>query len=139
MSHLIVVGFKKDLLRASAVLNELSEMSAQWVIDLRDAVAVSRDYSGKLRVDQSYQLTTGTGAAWGRPGGGRGGLARAVRFRAGRGGAVAAGGAIDANWGKASYGISADFVRGVGALVQPGASAIFALLRSADPAYVADQ
>jgi hypothetical protein len=30
-------------------------MDDDWVVDLRDAVAVYRDYSGKLRVDQSYQ------------------------------------------------------------------------------------
>ncbi len=148
MSHLIVVGFKKDLLRASAVLNELNEMSAEWVIDLRDAVAVSRDYSGKLRVDQSYQMTTGTGAAWGSLWGALIGLTLAIPFTAGGGGAVAAGalaagalggGAIDANWWKDSYGISDDFVREVGAMVQPGDSAIFALLRSAGPTYVAEQ
>jgi uncharacterized membrane protein len=155
MSHLIVVGFKKDLLRASAVLNELSEMSAEWVIDLRDAVAVSRDYSGKLRVHQSYQITTGTGAAWGSLWGVLIGLTLAIPFTAGASGAVAAGaletgalgggavgaagGAIDANWWKDSYGISDDFVKEVGAMVQPGDSAIFALLRSADPTYVAEQ
>jgi uncharacterized membrane protein len=150
MSHLIVVGFKKDLLRASAVLNELSEMSADWVIDLRDAVAVSRDYSGKLRVDQSYQMTTGTGAAWGSLWGSLIGLTLAIPFTAGASGAVvagalavgalgAAGGAIDADWWKNSYSISDDFVREVGAMVQPGDSAIFALLRRADPAYVAEQ
>jgi uncharacterized membrane protein len=27
------------------------------VVDLHDAVAVYRDYNGKLRVDQSYQMT----------------------------------------------------------------------------------
>ena len=56
MSNLIVVGFKKDMFRASLVLNQLNELDADWVIDLRDAVAVYRDYSGKLRVDQTYKL-----------------------------------------------------------------------------------
>src|SRR6478672_617254 len=65
MSNLIVVGFKKDMYRASAVLNQLSDMNDDWDLDLRDAVAVYRDYKGKLRVDQSYQMTTGEGAAWG--------------------------------------------------------------------------
>src|SRR4030067_536352 len=65
MSTLIVVGFKKDMYRASSVLNRLLEMDYDWTIDLHDAVAVYRDYSGKLRVDQSYQLTTGEGAAAG--------------------------------------------------------------------------
>ena len=65
MAELIVVGFKKDMYRASEVLNELMELNDDWVVDLHDAVAVYRDYSGKLRVDQSYQMTTGEGAGWG--------------------------------------------------------------------------
>ena len=65
MAELIVVGFKKDMYRASEVLNTLQDMNNSWVVDLHDAVAVYRDYSGKLRVDQSYQMTTGEGAAWG--------------------------------------------------------------------------
>jgi uncharacterized membrane protein len=51
--------------RASEVLNQLQALNDDWVVDLRDAVAVYRDYKGKLRVDQSYQMTTGEGAAWG--------------------------------------------------------------------------
>src|SRR5260370_40648584 len=65
MAGLIVVGFKKDMYRASEVLNTLSDMNESWVVDLHDAVAVYRDSGGKLRVDQSYQMTTGEGAAWG--------------------------------------------------------------------------
>jgi uncharacterized membrane protein len=49
----------------------------------------------------------------------------------------AAGGALDAKWWKDDFGISEDFVKDVGKLVQPGDSAIYALLRLADPAVVA--
>ena len=65
MAQLIVVGFKKDMYRASEVLNQLQDMDDDWVVDLHDAVAVYRDYNGKLRVDQSYQMSTGEGAGWG--------------------------------------------------------------------------
>ncbi|MFZ0418554.1 MAG: hypothetical protein WAM04_10645, partial [Candidatus Sulfotelmatobacter sp.] len=65
MPELIVVGFKKDMYRASVVLNKLQSMNDDWAVDLHDAVAVYRDYNGKLRVDQSYQTTTGEGAALG--------------------------------------------------------------------------
>jgi uncharacterized membrane protein len=65
VAKLIVVGFKKDMYRASEVLNQLQSMNDDWVVDLHDAVAVYRDYNGKLRVDQSYQMTTREGAAWG--------------------------------------------------------------------------
>ena len=80
MAELIVVGFKKDMYRASEVLNTLQEMNDSWVVDLNDAVAVYRDDNGKLRVDQSYQMTSGQGAAWGGLFGGLigAGLAHAV-------------------------------------------------------------
>ncbi len=155
MAELIVVGFKKDMYRASEVLNTLQDMNNSWVVDLNDAVAVYRDYNGKLRVDQSYQMTTGEGAAWGGLFGGLIGALLAAPFTAGvsaaaAAAAVAAGslsgvtlgataGAIDAEDWKEDYGISEDFVQRVGTMVQPGDSAIFALLRSIDPELVAAQ
>lgn len=152
MAELIVVGFKKDLYRASEVLNTLQDMNESWVVDLRDAVAVYRDYNGKLRVDQSYQMTTGQGAAWGGLFGGlmgaliaapfTGGASVAAVIAAGSLSGVALGataGAIDAGTWKEDYGISEDFVQQIGAMVQPGDSAIFALLRTLDPDLVAAQ
>jgi len=155
MSELIAVGFKQDMYRASAVLNKLSAMDDKWVVDLHDAVAVYRDYKGKLRVDQSYQMTTGQGAGWGGFWGSLIGATLAIPFTAGASGAVVAGtlaagaaaggvlgatgGAIDADWWKDEFGIPEEFVQGLAGMVRPGDSAIFALLRSADPAYVAEQ
>jgi len=155
MSTLIVVGFKKDMFRASEVLNELVEMNYDWTIDLNDAVAAYRDYNGKLRIDTSYRMTTGEGAAFGGLFGSLIGLtlgamaapvtvgvsvatAAGVVAAGAAGGALgAAGGALDAQWWKDDFGIPEDFVQDVGKQVQPGDSAIFALLRAADPAMVA--
>ncbi len=95
MAELIVVGFKKDMYRASEVLNELLNLNDDWVVDLHDAVAVYRDYKGKLRVDQSYQMTTGEGAAWGGFWGLLIGATLAIPFTAGAS-AAAAGGALAA-------------------------------------------
>jgi uncharacterized membrane protein len=152
MAELIVVGFKKDMYRASEVLNTLQDMNESWVVDLRDAVAVYRNYNGKLRVDQSYQMTSGEGAAWGGLFGGLMGALLAAPFTGGASVAavIAAGslsgvalgataGAIDASTWKEDYGISEDFVKQVGTMVQPGDSAIFALLRTLDPDLVAAQ
>lgn len=154
MPQLIVVGFKKDMYRASEVLNQLQDMDDDWVVDLHDAVAVYRDYNGKLRVDQSYQMTTGEGAGLGGLWGSLIGLTLAIPFTGGAtapaagalaagalaGGAMGAGlGAIDASWWKDEFGIPDDFVKQVGALIQPGDSAIYALLRTANPDIVADQ
>jgi uncharacterized membrane protein len=152
MAELIVVGFKRDMYRASEVLNTLQDMNNSWVVDLNDAVAVYRDYNGKLRVDQSYQLTTGQGAAWGGLLGGllgalvaipfTGGASAAAALAAGTlGGGVlgASAGALDASSWKEDFGISEDFVQKIGTMVQPGDSAIFALLRTLDPELVDEQ
>jgi uncharacterized membrane protein len=158
MSELIVVGFKKDMYRASQVLNILKDMNSSWVVDLNDAVAAYRDYDGKLRVDQSYQMTTGEGAAWGGLLGGLLGAIVAIPFTAGAsaaaaaaaatalaagtlgGGALGAGvGALDASSWKEDFGISDEFVHSMGTMVQPGDSAIFALLRTIDRQAVAEQ
>jgi uncharacterized membrane protein len=155
VAELIVVGFKKDMYRASEVLNELLELNDDWVVDLHDAVAVYRDYEGKLRVDQSFQMTTGEGAGWGGLWGLLIGATLAIPFTAGASAAAAAGaiaagavsgtaigaglGAADASSWKDEFGIPDDFVQRVGALIQPGDSAIYAILRVGNPDVVADQ
>jgi uncharacterized membrane protein len=156
MADLIVVGFKKDMYRASEVLNRLMELKDDWAFDLQDGVAVYRAYNGKLRVDQSYQMmTTGEGAGIGALWGVLIGALIAIPFTGGVSGAAAAGtmaagaasagvlgaaaGAVNADSLKSEFGISDAFVRSVGTLVQPGGSAIMALLRTANPQAVAAQ
>jgi uncharacterized membrane protein len=155
MSELIVIGFKKDMYRASHVLNTLQDLNDNWAIDLSDAVAAYRDYSGKLRVDQSAQPTAAEGAAWGGLLGGLIGAVLAIPLTAGASAAVAAGavaagslsggaigataGAIDADDWKREFGVSDEFVERVGTMVQPGDSAIFAVLRALDPEVVTAQ
>jgi len=155
MAELIVVGFKNQMYRASEVLNELLSMNDDWVLDLHDAVAVYRDFNGKLRVDQSYQMTTGQGAAWGGLWGLLIGATLAIPFTGGASAAAAAGaiaagaaggtalgaglGAMDAESWKDEFGIPEDFVQQVSVLIQPGDSAIYAILRVGNPDIVADQ
>ena len=155
MAELIVVGFKKDMYRASEVLNQLLNLNDDWVVNLHDAVAVYRDYGGKLRIDQSYQMTTKEGAGWGALWGLMIGSILAIPFTAGAsaaaaGAAVATGavsgtaigaglGALDASSWKDDFGIPDDFIQRVGTMVQPGDSAVFAILRVGNPDVVADQ
>ena len=155
MAQLIVVGFKQDMYRASEVLNKLASLDDDWAVDLRDAVAIYRDYKGKLRVDSSYQMTTGEGAGWGALWGGMIGALIAIPFTGGASGAAlagtlaagaagggllgATGGALDADWWKDEFGIPDDFARGLGGMIGDGDSAILALLRTADRDYVAEQ
>jgi uncharacterized membrane protein len=165
MYEFVVVGFKKDMFRASTVLNKLVDMDWDWTVDLSDAVAVYRDYSGRLRIDQSYPYpptypTTGEGAVLGGLWGSLVGALLAAPFTAGAsaavaGGAIAAGllggGAVGAVTGDLieesdveywwnEVGITDAFAAEVASMIQPGDSAIFAMLRSSvSPEYVAEQ
>jgi len=144
MSDLIVVGFKNNRYRASDVLNQLRRMDEEWTVDLDDGIAVYRDTDGKLRVDHSYDPTSGEGPAWGGIWGSLIGATLAIPFTGGvsagaAAGALAAGilgggalgaatAALDAKWWKEDFGISDDFVKDVGETIQAGDSAIFALI-----------
>ena len=149
MSELFAVGFKQDVRRASAVLNRLCSMSDDWEYDLEDAVAIYRDDRGNLKVDESFRTTTRQetrlGALWGA----FIGALIAMPFTAGASGAALAGtlaatslgaaalgaasGAHDGEWWKKDPGIPEAFAKSVATLLQPGDSAILALLPADDP------
>jgi uncharacterized membrane protein len=154
MSELIVVGFHGKH-RAAEVLDELVQLSTEYVIVLQDAVAAYRRDNGTLRIDQSLNPTEREGAGVGGLFGLLVGGLLAAPFTAGASAAAAAaavgvsaaaGGTIGAvaggddaiDW-KERFGISDEFVRQVGGMIQPGDSAVFALIRTADPALVAEQ
>jgi uncharacterized membrane protein len=151
MAELMVVGFQGKH-RAAEVLEQLGALSASWTLDLKDAVAVYRTKTGKLRIDGSVQPTSKEGAAAGALTGGLlGGLLMAVLITPLTAGASAAavaaaigsgalslglGGAVigadeAAEW-KRTYGISEEFVQQVGGMVQTGQSAVFALAQTSD-------
>jgi uncharacterized membrane protein len=154
MAELIVVGFKGTQ-RASEVLEQVRGLDDRWKIFLEDAVSVYRTENGKLRVDQSVQPTGKEGAGSGAVLGGLIGALLAAPFTAGAsipaaGAALAMGGmsgaalggilgGTDAEDSKQLYGISDEFVQDVGGMVQPGQSAVFILVRTYDPAEVAER
>jgi uncharacterized membrane protein len=154
MAELMVVGFEGKH-RAAEVLNQLEDIDLSYEIDLKDAVAVYRTDDGKLRDDQSAQPTKKEGAAWGAMLGGLVGAALLAPFTVGASAAVAATalgtglftggvagaaiGADDADTWKKTYGISDDFVKEVGGMVQPGQSAIFVLARASNPVATAEK
>ena len=154
MADLVVVGFEGKH-RAAEVLGQLEDLEASWTIDLKDAVAAYRTDDGRLRIDRSVQPTSKEGAAGGAILGAllgailvapfTGGVSAAVAATAvGTGAATfgvtgAAIGADDAHTWKETAGISEDFVKQVGGMVQPGHSAVFVLARTSDPKMVAEQ
>jgi uncharacterized membrane protein len=151
--NLIVVGFQGRH-RASEVLGQLQQLDDVWTLDLADAVAAYRTDDGRLRVDQSVNPTTKEGAAWGGVFGALLGGLLAAPFTAGVSTAAAvaavgtgavgmgtvgalAGGEEAADF-KEKYGVSDDFVQQVGGLIEPGNSAVFAVIRTTDPQAVAE-
>ena len=156
MRDLTVVGFEGTH-RAAEVLNQVLELNADWAVDLQleDAVAVYRTRDGKLRVDESMQPTSKDGAALGGMVGVLIGSIIALPFTGGASAAAAAAavgasavtfgatgaviGGDDAYDAKTRYGISEDFVKQLGGMVQPGQSALFVLGGSDKPAKIAER
>lgn len=145
MSELIVLVFR-DEYRAPEVLNELRRRSWEWVSDLDDAVALTLHEDGRAKVQLSIDPSTREAAAWARM---WGSLLRITLFipltelmvevaddvvlssgaLAGlrRGQQVAI---PDARWWKECLRLPEDFIRDVAAVMTPGHSAIFMLLRA---------
>jgi uncharacterized membrane protein len=131
MSDLVCIAYRERE-TADKVLNELRQLQVEHLIDLEDACVVVRDDSGKIHLKQAVNLTA-AGAASGGVWGGLFGLLIGMMFLNPllgwiAGAAVGAGaGAIS---GKLSdYGIDDNFIKSLGANIQPGTSALFVLIR----------
>lgn len=152
MEDLIVVKYE-DEYKAEENMRTLRGLDEDWVVDIHDAAAVSRDADGKLHIRDSYKTTTGEAAGWGLLLGTilgglallpfTGGVSAAVaagRLAAGIVGGAALGGAtggVAASDHKEYNGISEDFVDEVSDTIKRGQSAIFALVESNKPDQVA--
>lgn len=154
MAELIVVGFEGKH-RAAEVLEQLRQLNTN-TLELKDGVAAYRTKDGRLRVDTSLEPTGKEGAAYGGILGALFGAVLAGPFAAvaavpaagvalGVGGATLgamSGGVVgfdDATTWKEKYGISDEFVKEVGGMIQPGQSAVFVLAHSSHPSRVVEQ
>ncbi|MGZ6390745.1 MAG: DUF1269 domain-containing protein [Ktedonobacterales bacterium] len=127
MSNLIVVAYP-DEYRAAEVLAALRRLNSEYLIDLDDAVYVTKDARGKLKLHQNTSLA-GVGAAWGGMWGMLIGLLFFVPFLG-----LAVGAAFGALGAKLSdYGIDDKFAKQLADTMQPGSSAIFMLVRRSTP------
>jgi uncharacterized membrane protein len=135
MAELIVVGFD-DPLEADRALHELARLQREYLIDLEDAVVAVRDPDGKLHLKQSVDLV-GAGAASGSLWGAMWGTLVGLLFLNPLIG-LAAGAALGAGSGAlagslSDYGIDDNFTRSIGSTLQPNSSALFVLVRKAQP------
>ena len=127
MSDLIAIAYP-DQATAERVRGRLTEAIKAKVIEVDDAVVVTRSEDGKVKLHQSTS-TAGVGAAGGALWGGLIGLlflapllGMAVGAAAG-----AAGGAL------ADYGVDDSFMKELGEKLTPGSAALIVLVRNDDP------
>ncbi|MDZ5449196.1 DUF1269 domain-containing protein [Labrys sp. ZIDIC5] len=135
MSDLIVVGFD-SIDEADKVLLKLDALKKEYLVDLEDAVVVTRNAEGKVHLKQSINLT-GIGASSGLLSGALwGGLVGLLFLNPLAGFAI--GGAVGAGVGAlsgslADYGIDDDFIKSLGQTIPNNSSALFVLVRKVQP------
>ncbi len=125
MSQLIAIVYS-DSDRAHDVLRATRGMAAGHLVDLDDAVVVTKDVDGAVRLHQSVNVTA-RGAIGGAFWGSLIGLL-VLNPLIGLAAGVAAGAATGA---LTDYGISDRFMRDLASEMRPGTSAVFLLVRQA--------
>ena len=135
MSEFVVVAFD-DPAQADLILTRLSQLQKEYLVDLEDAVVAIKGPDGKVRLKQSIDLV-GTGATVSGLSGAMWGSLIGLLFLNPLAGA-ALGGAIGAGSGAlagslSDYGINDDLIRNVAQTIQPNSSALFLLVRKAQP------
>jgi uncharacterized membrane protein len=127
VSELVVIAYPEEN-RAEQVLTTLHQLQKEYLVDLADACYVTKDQKGKVSLHQAVNLTAAgaaTGAFWGA-------LFGLIFLMPFVGMLIGAGaGALS---GKLSdYGIDDNFIKRLSAELQPGTSALFVLVRKAQP------
>src|SRR6187455_753357 len=135
MPELVVVGFD-NVTEADRALMELARLQKEYLIDLEDAVVAIRQPDGQVNLKQSINLV-GIGAASGGLSGAMWGSLVGLLFLNPLAG-FAVGGLVGAGSGALSgslvdYGIDDNFIRSLAETLQPDTSALFVLVRKAQP------
>lgn len=127
MSNLVAVAFP-DRATAEEVLSTLGRLQTEHAIELEDAVIVTRDDKGKVKLHQSNKLVAGGavgGALWG-------GLIGLIFFVPLFGAAIGA--ATGAATGALTdVGVDDKFMKELGDKLQPGGAALFVLIHRSTP------
>jgi len=131
MSDLAVIAYKGED-TADQVLNKLSELQKEYLIDLEDAGTIVRDKKGKIRIKQSVPLTrmgAFSGAAWGGWIGALFGILMLNPLLGFATGAAVGAGAGALSGALSDYGIDDNFIKSLGKELEADSSAIFLLVR----------
>jgi len=125
MSDLIVISFE-DEQTAFALRAELAKLQQEYLIEMDDAVVVTKDDKGKVKLHQAQNLT-----ALGAVGGGFWGTLIGMIFLNPLLGAAVGAGAGALSGALADIGISNDMMKSFAESFKPGCSALFVLVRKA--------
>ncbi|MDL2409416.1 DUF1269 domain-containing protein [Rhizobium calliandrae] len=141
MSELVVLGFD-DANKADTILNRLSQLEKEYLIDLEDAVVAVRDGAGKVRLKQSVNLAA-AGATRGGLSGALWGALVGLLFLNPLAGMVL-GGAFGAGSGALAgsitdYGINDDLIKRLAETIPANSSALFLLVRKVQPEKVLEE
>lgn len=133
MADLIAVAYD-DELKAEEVRLALVKLQKEHLIELEDAAVVVKNKDGKVKLKQAVDLPVAgavSGSFWG--------LLIGMLFLSPLLGAVAgaAGGAIGGALN--DIGVDDNFMKELGATLQPGTSALFVLVRKVTPDKVLDE
>ena len=132
MSNLIVIGLNNEA-DAFEMRAALARMQAQYLIEMEDAVVVTRDPAGEVKLHQPVNLTAAgaiRGTFWGS-------LIGLLFLNPLLGAAIGAGsGALSG--ALTDIGINDQFMKDLGATLTPGTSALFVLVRKSTPDKVLD-
>lgn len=124
MGNLIVVMYDSEL-KADQVRVQFLAMQKEYLVNLEDAVVVTRKQDGKVKLHQMYNLTAG-----GAVSGGFWGTLIGLIFLNPLLGLVAGAGAGAVAGALSDVGINDKFMKEIAAKLQPGSSALFLLVDS---------
>jgi uncharacterized membrane protein len=125
MSNLVVVVFN-DEVTAFEMRTALLKMQKDYLIELEDAVVVTRDAKGKTKLDQAVNLTSA-----GAVGGGFWGLLIGMIFLNPLLGAAVGAGAGALSGKFTDIGVNDQMMKEIGQSFKPGSSGLFVLIRRA--------
>ena len=127
MSNLVVIGFNNEA-DAFEMRGALAKLQTQYLIEMEDAVVVTRNAEGKVQLHQAVNLTAAgavSGAFWGM-------LIGMLFLNPLVGAAVGAGsGALSGKL--ADIGINDQFMKDLAETFTAGSSALFVLVRKSTP------
>ena len=127
MSDLVVVAYP-DQHRAAEVLAALRRLQSEYLIELDDAVYVTKDAQSKVKLHQAVNLTA-TGAVQG----GFWGMLIGMLFLNPLLGAAVGAGAGALAGSLSDYGVNDNFIKELSSHLQANSSAIFVLVRKVTP------